>query len=191
MDDLIDDALTLAREGRAVEERVFVALDDLARDAWRTSRTAAATLTVTAPEGTRVYADGDRLLRLFENLFRNAIDHGPEDVTVRVGLLGDATDADGGFYVEDTGPGIPVDERETVFEHGYTTSADGTGLGLAIVESVAEAHGWTVTAAESPEGGARFVFEGAEVDVVSRAPGDAVAEDRDGGDGGELLIEEG
>ena len=45
-----------------------------------------------------------------------------------------------------------------MFESGYTTSEDGTGFGLAIVRTIAEAHDWSVTLAESEAGGARFEF---------------------------------
>ncbi|ELY79302.1 multi-sensor signal transduction histidine kinase [Natrinema pellirubrum DSM 15624] len=62
-----------------------------------------------------------------------------------------------GFYVEDTGPGLPTD-RESLFEFGHTTAAEGTGFGLAIVEEIAEAHGWTVAACDGDDGGARFEF---------------------------------
>ena len=74
------------------------------------------------------------------------------DVTVHVGLLDD----DPGFYVADDGPGIPAGERESIFEHGYTTESGGTGLGLTIVDHIADAHGWTVTATDATTGGARF-----------------------------------
>jgi signal transduction histidine kinase/CheY-like chemotaxis protein len=72
-------------------------------------------------------------------------------VTVRVGPLDDGS----GFFVADDGPGIPPEERDTVFERGVST-ADGTGLGLAIVRAVVGAHGWSVRAVESDDGGARF-----------------------------------
>ena len=73
-------------------------------------------------------------------------------VTIRVGPL----DGEPGFYVADDGPGIPPSDRESIFEHGYTTDPDGTGFGLTIVDRIAQAHGWTVAATESAEGGARF-----------------------------------
>jgi signal transduction histidine kinase len=98
---------------------------------------------------------------LFENLFRNAIDHGTNgsldstDITVTVGF-------DDVLYVEDNGPGIPEDQREAVFEPGNTTTDDGSGLGLAIVEQIARAHGWEVDATEGADGGARFEFPGVE-----------------------------
>jgi PAS domain S-box-containing protein len=60
-----------------------------------------------------------------------------------------------GFAVADDGHGVPPEERDEVFERGYST-ADGTGFGLSIVKTVAEAHGWTVTVGESEAGGARF-----------------------------------
>lgn len=97
----------------------------------------------------------DRLLSVFENLFRNAIEHYDNEVTVRVGVLPEIV----GFYVEDTGHGIPEDEREAVLEPGYSTNEKGTGFGLAIVKDVVDAHGWTLSIDESPEGGARFEVE--------------------------------
>jgi signal transduction histidine kinase len=75
-------------------------------------------------------------------------------VTVTVGDLAD----DAGFFVADDGPGIPPDERETVFEAGHSTAPDGTGFGLAIVDGIADAHGWTVRVTDSATGGARFEF---------------------------------
>jgi signal transduction histidine kinase len=94
----------------------------------------------------------DRVSRLFENLVRNAIEHGGPDVTVTVGVLDDR----GGIYVADNGIGIPPEERENVFTAGYTTSETGTGLGLAIVGEIASAHGWAIRVTESAAGGTRF-----------------------------------
>jgi signal transduction histidine kinase len=104
-------------------------------------------------------ADPDRLRRLFENLFSNAVAHGGAQVTVTVGAVdGDAD----GFYVADDGPGIDPEHRDTVFEPGVSMSADGTGFGLAIVERIADAHDWNVDLTEGADGGARFEFVGAE-----------------------------
>ena len=77
-------------------------------------------------------------------------------VTVTIGTSED------GFYVADDGPGIPPEEREAVFESGYSTGGSGTGLGLSIVEQVAREHGWTVDLGESADGGARFEFTDVE-----------------------------
>jgi signal transduction histidine kinase len=94
---------------------------------------------------------------------RNAAEHGstgnqnPADgdgVTVTIGDLPD------GFSVADDGPGIPPDERDRVFDAGYSSGREGTGFGLAIVAEVAAAHGWSVTVTESETGGARVELTG-------------------------------
>jgi signal transduction histidine kinase len=105
-----------------------------------------------------VKADRDRLHRLLETLIRNAVDHGGADVTVTVGEL------ENGFYVEDDGPGIPAEDRETAFEAGYSTAERGTGFGLSIVKRIVEAHDWAIRVADGSEGGARFEITGVEVD---------------------------
>ncbi|WP_152436349.1 sensor histidine kinase [Halosimplex carlsbadense] len=150
MSDLVDDMLTLAREGTAVEETEVVDLAAVAEEAWTTTDAPAATFAVDGDLA--LAADPSRLRQLFENCFRNAVDHGPSDVTVRVGDLPDGR----GFFVEDDGPGIPESERDEIFELGHTTSDDGTGLGLGIVSEIVDAHGWTVSVTESEGGGARF-----------------------------------
>lgn len=151
MDRMVDDILTLAREGASVEEVEEVSLDESARLAFEYADTADATLHV---EGDRDFrADASRLEHVFGNLFRNAVDHGPDDADIYV----EATDD--GFAIEDTGPGIPEEKRDEVFDHGYTTSSDGTGFGLSIVEEIADAHGWSVNVtAGDRAGGARFEF---------------------------------
>ena len=150
MDDLIGDVLTLAKRGETVGETEDVRPGTVAEDAWSTAGSEAATLDV-EPELPALAADPERLRALFENLFRNAVEHGAEDVTVTLGGL----DGEAGFYVADDGAGLPEDDGE-LFEAGYTTTEGGTGFGLAIVGEIARAHGWEVTATESKAGGARF-----------------------------------
>ncbi|MFC7203705.1 sensor histidine kinase [Haloferax namakaokahaiae] len=150
MEALIEDVLHLSRSGETVGETEPVGLARIAADAVANTKLDAASLTVEADATLR--ADRERLVTVFENLFRNALDHAGPDVQVRVGLLDD------GFFVEDDGPGIPHAERERIFESGYTTDTNGTGLGLAIVSGVVEAHDWTATATEAESGGARFEF---------------------------------
>jgi PAS domain S-box-containing protein len=151
---LIDDLLTLAQEGDTATDPTSVDLTTIAEECWRNVETADATLVVDTDRTVR--ADGSRLKQLFENLVRNAVEHGGEDVTVTIGELDD------GFYVEDDGPGIPEADRAEVFDAGYTTSADGTGFGLRIVEQVAKAHGWEIRLSEGVDGGARFTITGVE-----------------------------
>jgi len=147
---LIDDLLTLAREGRAVSEAEPTDLTAVADSAWRGVDTADATLVLNDP-GT-VAGDAGRLQELFENLIRNAVEHAGPDVTVTVDSLPDGP----GFYVADDGPGIPPEQREQVLEHGYSTSRNGTGFGLSIVENIVSAHDWELNVTESADGGARF-----------------------------------
>ncbi|MYL17137.1 PAS domain S-box protein [Halorubrum terrestre] len=162
MDELVEDLLSLAREGRSVGETDPVSLAAVAREAWSSVDTGGATLTVEA-DGT-LEANRTRLRELLENVFRNSAEHGrdyPEDpLSVRVGA-GTLRDDDGeevpGFYVEDDGTGLP-DDADRVFDSGFTTEESGTGLGLAISERIAEAHGWTAHALASADGGARFEF---------------------------------
>jgi len=56
------------------------------------------------------------------------------------------------------GDGIPANEREAVFDHGYSTSDNGTGFGLSIVKQIVDAHGWEVSLTEADTGGVRFEF---------------------------------
>jgi len=153
IDALIDDVLTLAREGETVSDPVRTDLAAVATDAWTVVDTGDAALAVETEAALR--ADPTRLQQLLENVFRNAVRHADPDVTVTVGDL----DGRDGFFVADDGPGVPDDEREDVFEPGYTTGEEGTGLGLSIVRTIAEAHGWEVAVTDSADGGARFEFE--------------------------------
>ena len=168
MERLIDDVLALAREGKTVDETEPVEIAPLARTCWESVHTGGAGLRVETDRTVR--ADERRLRQVFENLFRNAVEHGGEDVTVTVGSL-----ADGGFYVEDDGPGLPADSREAVFEPGYSTATDGTGFGLNIVREIVQAHGWEIEAREAAGGGARFEITGVDAaDAVAAGAGRGV-----------------
>jgi signal transduction histidine kinase len=175
MEAMIEDLLQLSRAGGTIEDPQQVSLTEIARESWETATTDGAELAMQVPEDATLLADTDRLRHVFENLFRNAVDHNDPPLTVRVGLL-DASEKptdDGqysGFFIEDDGNGIPEDEYDDIFSHGYTTNSDGTGFGLSIVEDVVEAHDWTISIAESHEGGARFEITGVE---VSNRPNDS------------------
>ena len=151
MEDSIEDSLTLARSGEAVTETSETDLEVLAHDAWENVDTGEATLVV--KQTLQLQTDRDRLLNVFENLFRNSVEHNEStDLTIKIGPLSD----DFGFYIEDNGVGIPENEREQVFEEGYSTNKHGTGFGLAIVRDIIRAHGWEIRATESEMSGARF-----------------------------------
>ncbi len=154
MEAIVENTLTLARQGRVVDEPEPIALPTLVERCWRGVVETDATLQV--PDGGEIRGDPHRVRTVFENLFRNAVEHAGEDATVRVGILED------GFAVEDDGSGIPEDQRQRVFEVGHTSGDGGTGFGLAIVAEIAEAHGWEVSVTEGRWGGARFEFRGVE-----------------------------
>lgn len=164
MDELVSDLLVLARTGMAVVDPADVQLASVVGTAWETVETGTATLDVAVDDGVSVRADESRLVELFENLLRNAVDHAGPDVSVRVGTLGDGEGE--GFVVADDGPGVPADDRDRVFEYGYSTAEDGTGFGLSIVEQIVEAHGWSVRLADG-DGGARFEVRFGRVDDPS------------------------
>ena len=157
---IIRDVLTLARGDAVVDADDTVAIEDAVAEAWRSVDTADATLDIAGSLPTTT-ADADRVRRLFENLLRNAVEHGSADshaesetggadVTVTIGSLED------GFYLADDGPGIPAADSDAVFDPGHTTGEGGAGLGLPIVDRIADAHGWNLRLTEAADGGARF-----------------------------------
>lgn len=94
-----------------------------------------------------VRGDGGAIERVVSNLVQNAIEHGGRHVLVRV--------TGSSFEVEDDGPGIPLEERERVFEpfHRLRPRAAGSGLGLHLVQQVVERHGGRVALLGAPGGG--------------------------------------
>ncbi|MFC7068847.1 ATP-binding protein [Halobaculum lipolyticum] len=149
---LVDELLTLARADGDACETEPLDTAAVARSAWETVDSGDATLVV-ADGIEPLEGDEGQLTQLFENAYRNALEHGGQTVTVTVGPIDG-----GGFFVADDGPGVPPDIREEVFEHGFTTDDEGTGFGLAIVESVASAHGLVARVVDGDDGGARFEF---------------------------------
>ena len=146
---LIDDLLVLAKQGVDPAETESVDLSTLSQRAWAMVDTQDATLETDTDDS--IKADEGAILELLENLFRNAIEHGGDDVTVTVGT------EPWGFYVTDDGAGFS-DGTADLFEPGYSTADEGTGFGLCIVEQIVDAHNWEVTATDSESGGARFEF---------------------------------
>ena len=165
MNRLVDDMLMLTRaeagelvEPRAVDLGDF--LDDLERDLplfgdrdYQVQGTRSGTLR----------ADPDRLSQVFRNLVRNAVGHTKRGDRITVST----TTRDGRirFAVSDSGPGIPEQQLERIFDRFYRTDAGrdrdrgGSGLGLPIARAIVEAHGGSIKADHSPEGGAAITFE--------------------------------
>ncbi len=156
MESLIESLLSLARGGERVSEPEPVRLGELARECWSTVETADARLDVRTAR--TIHADPTPLTQLFENLFRNAVEQDGGDVTVVV----DELDGADGFFFADDGPGIPAEDRDRVFETGYSTTDGGTGFGLSIVSEIVDAHGWEISVTDGEAGGARFEITGVE-----------------------------
>lgn len=157
MSSIIDDLLRLARIEMTTEETEPVSVPMLVTDVWETLDGPEATLEVDIPAATTIEADRGLLQNLFENLFRNAIEHNEQPVTVTV----DTLDSDG-IYIADDGEGPPSESPDIIFEQGYTTDSDSLGFGLSIVKEIANAHGWEIRITESSGGGARFEITGIE-----------------------------
>ncbi|MCO5106657.1 MAG: ATP-binding protein [Burkholderiaceae bacterium] len=160
---LIDQLLTLARsepEARAAAGAATVDLARIAGDA------VAQMLPLAQARGSRVEfaaagtaeipGDASALHSLVRNLIDNALRHTPNGSRIEVAV----TDAGQAvcLSVDDNGPGIPVEERERVFDRFYGRSAGddaGSGLGLAIVKAVVDRHGGRIELAQSELGGLR------------------------------------
>lgn len=156
MERLVDDLLRIARQGTVVSDPQRTDLETVVETAWEGTGKPTDNATVQYETVPPVAGDHDRLCELFENLFRNAVEHGGSDVAVTVGPL------ESGFYIEDNGPGIPVAHREAVFDHGFTTDEDGSGYGLSVIRTIVNAHGWDVRATKGTSGGARIEITGVE-----------------------------
>ena len=115
-----------------------------------------------SPDVTVVIGDQNRIEQALQNLVANAIRHTPVGgrVLVRAAMTREGTT----LTVEDTGPGIPPEHLERVFDRFYkvdesrtgTDTPSGSGLGLSIVRAIVARHGGTVSASNLPGAGARF-----------------------------------
>jgi len=106
-----------------------------------------------------VYADKDQLVRVFNNLIKNAIQAIPEAVHGRLDI---SLHADGevcNIIVKDNGVGIPASRAEDIFEPNFTTKTSGTGLGLAMSKSIIEAAGGKIWFESEENKGSSFFVQ--------------------------------
>lgn len=116
---------------------------------------------IEAPEGILFAVDPTRLGQALANLVDNAIKYTPSGG--RVVLSAKATEGDTvEIQVKDTGPGVPVEEREKIWRRLYrgdrSRSQRGLGLGLSLVKAIVLAHSGDVAVSEAPGGGAVFTL---------------------------------
>lgn len=160
---VVDDLLFLARSESGAIERpdAIVDLDDLVLEQVRhlkaRGRVAVAASAVSAA---RVSGDAHQLARAISNLASNAERHASTTVTFELSEHDGVSE----LGVADDGPGIPVEQRETVFDRftrldeARSRDAGGAGLGLAIVADIVARHRGTITVTSADSGGARFVM---------------------------------
>jgi PAS domain S-box-containing protein len=171
----VNDLLDLSRldAGRLTLEYANTDLAWLARFVASHFETLAAerhlNLVVETPDALPAEVDPIRIQRVLFNLLGNAVKFTSDGGTVR--LLVRAHEDRALLVVDDSGPGIPPEQREVIFERfrqldaTTTRGYGGSGLGLAIVREFADLHHGSVTAGDAPTGGARFT-----VDLPLRAP---------------------
>ena len=107
-----------------------------------------------------VSCDPDAAVRVLTNLLDNARKYSPDGarIVVSVEAVGDRVR----FAVRDAGPGVPVEDRDAIFERFRRWgdgSAPGAGLGLYICRGLVEVHGGELRVGDAPEGGAEFSFD--------------------------------
>jgi signal transduction histidine kinase len=133
---------------------------------------------VAAARSLRAFVDPALIERVLENLVSNAIKHTPPDTTIWVRAVRRRTELS--LIVEDNGPGVPNEIRETVFEafkQGKPKHSPGTGVGLALVAQFAKLHGGRAWLEDRKGGGSVFhvVVPAAEIKRNTRTPRAAAA----------------
>lgn len=163
MADLVDQLLILARGEAALAGAEFdpVDVDDLVVRAAGEFARPGVQLTVHQATPVQIMGRLTLLEQVLPNVLANAGRYASERIDVHI----DAGDGVVAVSVDDDGPGIPAADRERVFERfvrlddSRGRSTGGNGLGLAIVAQIVRMHGGTVTASDSPLGGARIRIE--------------------------------
>jgi len=114
--------------------------------------------------------DGDKMKQVFWNLLENAVRAMSQKGTITVSVKSIGGKWRLGF--RDTGPGIPPQLADKIFEPFQSQFEGGTGLGLAIVYQILQAHGAGISVQSPPGNGAEFVLEinKAEADAANEAP---------------------
>jgi signal transduction histidine kinase len=143
---IIDGLVGLAITGQGPLTIADVSIESAAHGAWESTETGTATLTVDTDHVVR--GDPQLIRQLLEQVFDNAVKHGPADVTVHIGTHGS------GFYVEDNGPGIARGKREELLSD--STANSGTHVGFTIVRNVVTAHDWKLTLSGGESDGSRL-----------------------------------
>ena len=108
--------------------------------------------------GVAVAADRIQIQQVLLNLVRNAVEAMRDADRRELVIAATATDAEARIVVQDSGPGIPREVKDHLFEPFSTTKEGGMGIGLSICRTIVEAHGGRIWVEDAPGGGARFAF---------------------------------
>ena len=157
---LVDNLLALSRLEEGVRRPTSeVDLDEIVHD--QLIRSFRVSINRSEVLAGRVIGVRDELTSVVRNLIDNAARHASTQIKVSLNTRGRTVR----FTAEDDGPGIPIDQREKVFERftrlqeGRSRDAGGSGLGLALTRRIVETHGGRVFIETSELGGASFVVE--------------------------------
>jgi len=167
MQRLIQELLEVRRmeEGHLSLEPRPEALPDLVHEALEVIGPLARVKSVTLIDETAgadlptILVDGPRIQQVLSNLLGNAVKHTPPGGTVRI--LGESSESELRVSVEDSGGGIPEDQRERVFDRFWraeATGGQGIGLGLAIAQGIVRAHGGRIWLESRIGEGSTFSF---------------------------------
>lgn len=158
---LVEQLLSMARQEGAQEQTPLAPVDlaDVLRQSLSETlpQANAKSIDITLDGGgqtqMQVQSNRDALVLLVRNLLENAIKHSPAESRIEMRL--DHAPGRISLLIDDEGPGIPVHERERVFDRFYRAEGNtthGSGLGLAIARTIADRHGATITLEDAPAG---------------------------------------
>ena len=168
MGQLVEDLLLLARLDRSVPDRSLWVLfdlveliEDLVRLNDERARRLGMRFVLELPNKAAMRGETSRLRQLLSNLLANALQFNAPGGEIRIGAANHSRQLL--IWVEDQGPGIPVDQREQVFERFWqansSRTASNSGLGLAIARSIAIAHGGSLMVQSGRDGGCRMELQ--------------------------------
>ncbi len=149
MERMISGYLAFAR-GEGAEQATPVDLAAMLTDVASAARRGGANIEVSVPDALTVSLRADAVRRVFTNLVDNARRHASRVMVSAVSRGRSVL-----VNVDDDGPGIVAEKRESVFRPFETGSAGGTGLGLTIARDIVRAHGGEISLEDSPLGGLR------------------------------------
>ena len=162
LNNTVEEVLQFSRRGTqgrkkedAETEPLFRVIDRVTSLLASQLRKKSITLSVTGWETAKTFlVVGEKLSQVFLNIILNAIDAVPPRGEITIETVKHA----GGFAVsvKDTGPGIPDDRKDKIFDPFYSTKEGGTGLGLPISKKIVESYGGSLTLSDAPSGGACF-----------------------------------